>query len=153
MDTDEKPAVAETLYRYAAAVDRRDWTLYRSLFADAVHVDFSSFDPGLRPQEVDANDWVAGVASVFGGLASTQHSMSNPRVTVGDDEAQITMHVRAHHVFDADDPDSWYTVGGFYDDTLVRSAGEWVLTGVRLTVTWRAGDPRVMELARRRRQR
>jgi hypothetical protein len=51
-------------------------------------------------------------------------------------------------VFDADDPTSFFTVGGYYDDTLIRVDGGWLLTGVRLTVTWRAGDPSIMELAR-----
>jgi hypothetical protein len=30
----------------------------------------------------------------------------------------------------------------------VRLDRRWLLTGVRLTVTWRAGDPAIMELAR-----
>ncbi len=32
------------------------------------------------------------------------------------------MYVQAHHVHRADDPASWYTIGGYYDDRLVRSA-------------------------------
>ena len=58
------------------------------------------------------------------------------------------MYMEAHHVYDPDDPASWYTVGGYYDDTLVRVDSRWLLTGVRLTVTWRAGRPAIMELAR-----
>ena len=61
------------------------------------------------------------------------------------------MYMQAHHVFDADDPASWFTIGGYYDDTLVRSdAGPagWLLTGVTLTVLWRMGDPAIMVAAR-----
>jgi hypothetical protein len=53
-------------------------------------------------------------------------------------------------VYDADDPASWYTIGGYYDDTLVRSADGpvgWLLTGVKLTVLWRRGDPAIMSWA------
>lgn len=148
MDSADKLAVAETVYRYAAGVDRRDWASYRSLFADTVTMDFSSFDPDLRPRMMRADDWVAGLVPLFTGLAATQHSMTNPLVTVDDDAATITMYMQAHHVYEPEDPASWYTVGGYYDDTLVRGDGRWLLTGVRLTVTWRAGDPRIMELAR-----
>jgi hypothetical protein len=148
MDAADKLAVAESLYRYASGVDRRDWALYRSVFADTVTVDFSSFDPSLRPRVLRADDWVAGLRPLFDGLAATQHSMTNPLASVDGDAAAITMDVRAHHVYDPDDPTSWYTVGGFYDDTLVRVEGAWLLTGVRLTVTWRAGDPAIMDLAR-----
>ena len=64
------------------------------------------------------------------------------------DAATVTMYMQARHIYDPDDPASWYTVGGYYDDALVRVDGRWLLTGVRLTVTWRAGDPAIMELAR-----
>ncbi len=144
----DKSAVAETLYRYATGVDRRDWALYRSLFADTVTVDFSSFDPDLTPQVMSADDWVAGIVPLFTGLAATQHSMTNPLAVVDGDAATITMYVQAHHVYDPDDPTSWYTVGGYYDDALVRVDGRWLLSGVRLTVTWRAGDRGIMDLAR-----
>jgi SnoaL-like domain len=148
VDSGDKLAVAETVYRYATGVDRRDWQLYRSLFTDTVSVDFSSFQPELSPRVMNTDDWVAGLVPLFTGLAATQHSMTNPLVTVDGDGAAITMYMRAHHVHDPDDPGSWYTVGGYYDDTLVCVDSRWLLTGVRLTVTWRAGDPAIMELAR-----
>ncbi len=118
------------------------------MFADTVTIDFSSFGPGLPPRAMSADDYVAGVVPLFTGLAATQHSMTNPLATVDGDAAAITMYMQARHVYDPGDPESWYTVGGYYDDTLVRSGGQWLLTGVRLTVTWRAGDPAIMDLAR-----
>ena|SRR5579872_6808810 len=148
VDGADKLAVVETVYRYATGVDRRDWELYRSLFADTVTIDFSSFSPDLPPRVMGADDWVAGLVPLFTGLAATQHSMTNPLAAVVGDAATVTMYVQAHHVFIPDDPASWYTVGGYYDDTLVRVDSRWLLTGVCLTVTWRAGDPTIMELAR-----
>lgn len=148
MDSADKLAVAETVYRYTTGVDRRDWALYRSLFTDTVAIDFSSFDPQLRPRVLRADDWVAGLVPLFTGLAATHHSMTNPLAEADGDAAKITMYVQAHHVFDPEDPTSCYTVGGYYDDDLARVDGRWLLTGVRLTVTWRAGDPAIMALAR-----
>lgn len=148
MGSADKLDVAETVYRYATGVDRRDWAMYRSVFADTVTIDFSSFDPQLASRVLDADDWVAGVVPLFTGLAASQHSMTNPLARVEGDAATITMSVQAHHVYDPDDAASWYTVGGYYDDTLERVDGQWLLSGVRLTVTWRAGDPGIMDLAR-----
>ncbi len=148
MDATDKLAVAETVYRYATGVDRRDWAMYRSLFADTVKIDFSSYSSDLAEREMSADEWIAGVVPLFTGLASTQHSMTNPLATIDGDIASITMYVRAHHVFDPTDAASWFTIGGYYEDTLARVDGSWLLTGVRLTVTWRAGDPGIMELAR-----
>lgn len=148
MEASDKLAVAETVYRYATGVDRRDWTLYRSSFADTVTFDFSSYGPDSPPRRMSADEWVAGVVPLFTGLAATQHSMTNPVATIDGDTAAITMYVQAHHVFDPTDAASWYTIGGYYEDTLARVDGRWLLTEVRLTVTWRAGDPEIMERAR-----
>jgi hypothetical protein len=148
MDCADKLAVAETLYHYATGVDRRDWPLYRSLFADTVTIDFSSFDSTLPRRSMKTDDWVAGILPLFTGLASTQHSMTNPLARVDGDAATITMYVQAHHVHDPDDPASWYTIGGYYDDTLLRVDGSWLLTGVCLTIVWQAGERAIMERAR-----
>ena len=147
-DASDKLAVAETVYRYATGIDHRDWVLYRSLFTDTVTVDFSSYRPELPPRQMSADTWVAGLVPLFTGLAVTQHSMTNPLATVDGETAAITMYLQARHVFDPTDAASWYTIGGYYEDELARVDGRWLLTRVRLTVTWRAGDPEIMELAR-----
>jgi SnoaL-like domain len=148
MSGEEKLAVAETLYRYARGVDTRDWALYRSIFADDVMIDFSSYGSERPPTMMRADDWVARLRPLFAGLAATQHSMSNPMVTLDGDRADITMYMQAHHVLDPADPDAWYTIGGHYDDTLIKVNGHWLITAVTLTVTWRRGNPAIMNQAR-----
>ena len=61
------------------------------------------------------------------------------------------MYMQAHHVFEPDEEDSWFTIGGYYDDKLVRddqSPTGWKLTGVTLTVLWRKGNDSIMPKAR-----
>lgn len=147
----DRLAVAETVYRYAEGLDTKDFGLYRSIFADEVAVDFSSYS-GRPPASVTGDQWVAGVVPLFTGLAATQHSMTNPRVEVVGDTATCRMYMQAHHVYRAGDPDSWFTIGGYYDDRLRRDAAGpagWLLTAVTLTVLWRRGDEAIMESARR----
>jgi hypothetical protein len=144
----DKWDVADVLYRYATGIDRRDWALYRSIFADEVEFDFSSYN-GNPVRKITSAAWVDGLVPLFTGLAATQHSMTNPRVTVDGDRASCTMYMQAHHVFDAADPESYYTIGGFYDDSLVRANGDWRLTGVKLTVTWQRGNLAIMDAARK----
>ena len=142
--------VAETVYRYAVGIDTRNWALYRSIFAPEVTIDFSSYS-GRDAATMPAEQWLAAVRPQFMGLAATQHSMTNPMVVVSGDQATCTMYMQAHHVYQPDDPTSWFTIGGYYTDTLVRSpegpAG-WLITGVTLTVLWRRGDPAIMVQAR-----
>jgi SnoaL-like protein len=149
MTIDDRLDVAETVYRYAYGVDTRDFALYRSIFAERVAFDFTSFQGGT-PTEMDADEWVVGVRHLFTRLAATHHMMTNPWVTIGGDTATCRMYVQAHHVYDPDDPTSWYTIGGYYDDALVRSAEAptgWLITSVTLTVLWRRGDPAIMDRA------
>ena len=149
MSAEDKLAVAETVYRYAVGIDTKDFALYRSIFADEVAIDFTSYSGG-DASVVAADEWVARVRPLFTGLAATQHSMTNPLPVVDGDMATCRMYMQAHHVHQPDDPASWYTIGGYYDDTLVRSAAGpagWLVTGVTLTVLWRAGDPSIMAAA------
>jgi SnoaL-like domain len=147
-NAEDKWAVAESLYRYATGIDQRDWPQYRSIFAEEVLYDFSSYGANRPPRLLRSADWVDSLVPLFTGLDATQHSMTNPMVRVDGDHADITMYMQAHHVFESADPESYYTLGGYYDDTLVRSGDGWLITGVKLTVTWQRGKYDVMEAAR-----
>jgi SnoaL-like domain len=142
-------AITETVYRYALGIDTRDWALYRSIFADQITVDFSSY--GGRPvATMRADEWVASVQPLFTGLAATQHTMTNPIVTVDGDNATCTMYMQATHALDHDNDDAWFTIGGYYTDTLRSTTGLWSITGVMLTVLWRRGDASIMAEAAKR---
>lgn len=150
MSVTDRLNVAETIYRYATGIDTRDFDLYRSIFAPRVAIDFSSYS-GREAAEMTADQWVAGLRPLFTGLNATQHSMTNPIADIDGggtgNTARCRMYMQAHHVYDPDDTTSWFTIGGYYDDTLVRSddgpAG-WLITGVTLIVLWRSGDAGIM---------
>jgi hypothetical protein len=38
----DEAEIAALLYRYARAVDSKDWELYRSVFTEDAHIDYSS---------------------------------------------------------------------------------------------------------------
>ncbi|MEC8767286.1 MAG: nuclear transport factor 2 family protein, partial [Actinomycetota bacterium] len=151
--TDDKIMVAETIYLYATGIDTKDFDLYRSIFADHVEIDFSSYEGSSVPEPdfLTVDQWVNRIKPLFIGLAATQHSMTNPVIALDGDFASCRMYMQAHHVFEPDKEDSWFTIGGFYDDKLVRddqSPSGWKLTGVTLTVLWRKGNDSIMPEAR-----
>jgi 3-phenylpropionate/cinnamic acid dioxygenase small subunit len=144
----EKWDVAETVYRYALGIDTRDWPLYRSIFTEEIAIDFSSYNgqPGAR---MPADAWVQRLQRQFTGLEATQHTMSNPMVDFIDaDHARCRMYMQAHHVLDPKDTDSWYTIGGYYDDVLIRERAAWRIAAVTLNVLWQRGDASIMVKAR-----
>ena len=153
MRSDDKLMIAETIYLYAIGIDTKDFDLYGSIFADQVNIDFSSYEGSSVPETtvLTRDQWVSRVRPLFTGLAATQHSMTNPVVTIDGDTASCRMYMQAHHVFEPEKEDSWFTIGGYYDDTLLRDAKSpsgWNLTGVKLTVLWRKGQESIMQLAR-----
>ena len=169
MGVSDHQIVCETVYQYAYGIDTRDWVLYESIFAPEVAIDFCSYN-GRPASTMAAADWVASVRPLFMGLAATQHSMSNPLVrfepagggepvgggeteggpeAIGD-RAVCTMYIQAAHALDHGNDDRWFSIGGYYRDTLVRTAAGWRIDGVTLTVLWRRGDESIMADAVRR---
>ncbi|MCA8010209.1 nuclear transport factor 2 family protein [Burkholderia cenocepacia] len=136
---DERITVAETVYQYATGIDTRNWAVYRSIFADEVEMDFESWN-GIPRHTIRADDLVKNIRVYFAGLDGTQHSMSNPRVTIDGDRAHCVVYMQAEHFLDDKTPSRRFAIGGYYSNDLVRDGDEWKLTLVKLTVLWTHGD-------------
>ena len=142
------------VHAYATGLDRRDWALYRSIFSDEIEMDFRSV--GIREGRYKADDWVRDARRLFAGFVATQHTSSNHVHDVVGDRARCTSNMQAEH-FVAREPgdalaegaDRW-TIGGYYENELVRTPGGWKLYRVALFVTWSRGNPEVSRIALRR---
>jgi len=137
--------VIDTVYRFAAAIDARDWSGYRSVFTEEITIDYSSY----RTDSVGtlaADAWVARAMKLFPGLDASQHCLFNPRATVEDAEATCTSYLRAEHALDG----MLYTIGGHYIHRLQREADGWLINHVALRVAWTQGDSAVLVEARKR---
>lgn len=143
--------VGQAKYRYAYALDTRDWNLYRSLLADEVTVDFRGLGYRGGPRRRSRDWWVGQVRALLDGFDITQHVMSSPLVEEADDGVALTVYLQAHHRLHADDPDErHYTIGGKYEDRLRRENGMWVFTALTLHTLWTLGDKTVMSEAAER---
>jgi hypothetical protein len=147
-------AVHDLSLRYATGVDRRDWTLYRSCFSEAVRLDFSSFTHRPASAEpVPVDDWVAMVRSLIPGFTSTQHLIGNQVITFDDggggsaQTGRYTAYLQAQHWMDRD---RWYLIGGWYENEVERVDGEWRISSCALHQTWDAGDRGLLAEAARR---
>lgn len=145
LTADDKLAIAEAKYRYAAAADARDWDLYASLIGDPIVVHFPGMGYDGGPRERSREWWVRQVSTQVSGFALTQHVMSAPLVEEIPDGAALTVNLIAHHRLEADDPDERsLTIGGRYEDRLKRQDGGWVFTALTLYTLWSLGDPAAM---------
>jgi SnoaL-like domain len=145
----EELAVCRTLYQFAAGIDTRDWPLYRSVFADEFDLDYSSYRPGSVGR-MRADDWIQRATGLFPGLDASQHCLYNPLLDVTGDTARITIYVQAEHFLTNAYGDNWFTLGGYYDDRLVRTDAGWKITAKKLVVTWNRGNRHILTLAAER---
>ena len=93
--------VGQAKYRYAYALDTRDWELYRSLLADQVIVDFRGLGYRGEPRQRSREWWVGQVRGLLDGFDVTQHVMSSPLVEEAEDGVALTVYLQAHHRLNA----------------------------------------------------
>lgn len=131
----DRGEVLDVLARFVHGIDTRDWALYRSVFADVVEIDYSSYRPGSAGP-IAADEWVARASRLFPGLTASQHLVASPYVQLAGDTATVRSSVRADHVLDGEH----VVLGGSYVHRLARDEDGWRITGVALHVTWQDGD-------------
>lgn len=141
-DTEE---VCRALYLFAQGIDTRDWRLLESIFTDPFDYDYTSHRQGAAGL-ITPVEWVTQRRRRFETMLATQHTMTNPRVTIDGDTARCRMNVEAWHVADVGGEREWCTIGGEYHDELVRKDGRWLISYLELERRWTVGNPAVLEL-------
>jgi len=153
-DLIDRARISDVVIAYATGLDRRDWPLYRSIFADEIEMDFASV--GIRVGTFAADRWVRDARRLFAGFEATQHTSTNHVISIHGDEATCVSNMQAEHFVARreDEPlapgqERW-TIGGYYTNELVRTPSGWKLRKITLTVTWSTGNPDVSRIALQR---
>jgi len=127
----DRMEITDTSIRYATGVDHRDRDLYRSCFTDEIEFDFSAMGMG-EPKKIRADEWVDQAFLIVSSFQSTQHIITNHVIRVDGDEATCVCYLQAQHF----NPDSLFTVGGYYTNRLIRTPSGWKISKLQLTTTW-----------------
>lgn len=150
----DRAAISDVVYAYATGLDRREWSLFRSIFTDTIEMDFRSL--GLRPGTYEAGRWVGDARRLFAGFKATQHTSTNHVFDLRGDEATCISNMQAEHFLERtpedglkDGADRW-TIGGYYVNELIRTDGGWKLSKVTLNIIWQTGNPDVSRIALKR---
>lgn len=144
-DSKHKVAIIESLYRYAAGIDLKDADLIRSVFTEDAVSDFrpAAAKAGFEYPVLQGRETI--VSALMGSLGPivTTHSVSNPRVFLNGDSAQMDVLVEAQHV-PASDPSRHYMMKNRYQVELLQQGQEWLIHHVTVDNVWRTGDPTVL---------
>jgi SnoaL-like domain len=141
--------ISDVVNRYATGIDRRDWALYRSIFADEVDFDFTTWSGG-EPRRLAADVWVANVRGGLSGFDATQHMSSNHVHTIEGDEATCVSYMVARHYLVVEGEGRMQALGGYYTNRLRRGPDGWKIHACTLTVTWEMGDRALFQTAGQR---
>jgi SnoaL-like protein len=133
--SDELEIVA-LLNRYARAVDTKDWELYRSVFTDDAHIDYStdvftgSLDGAI---EFFSRDFSALVSM-------SMHYITNVEATIDGDTAEVrAMFYNPTQIKGLPDLSMF---GGYYYHDLIRTPEGWRSRRLREEMVWTANPPR-----------
>ena len=134
----DKQAIAEVCYRYAFALDARDWpALQRCFTADATAY-YRDQNPSRGYPAIETR-----IRSALAPLSSTQHLIGNVLVTLAGDEADSVCYLQAQHVRPGTDGGDTHIIAGRYLDHFVRTPDGWRIAQRRLEAVWTAGNPAV----------
>lgn len=142
----DRSDVTDVIMRFATSVDTLDFDLYRSIFADEVDMDVSSFS-GLPPERVSMDAWTYQIRGFLPGFDATQHVLSNFVIDVAGEDAKVVVYMKAEHFVANDQGDNSHAIGGHYEFGLSRVLGDWKIVAMTLNVTWSRGNRDVYRLA------
>jgi hypothetical protein len=141
MDSDSRRVgdgleIASLLSRYARAVDTKDWELYRSVFTDDAHIDYSA--DVFRGSIDGAIEFLSGDFSAL--VAMSMHYVTNVEADIDGDTARVrAMFYNPTQIRGLADLSMF---GGYYYHSLVRTPEGWRSRDLREDMVWTANSPR-----------
>lgn len=127
--------ISALLYRYARAVDSKDWELYRSVFTDDAHIDYSSAGAAVGPRD-EIIDWFA---ANFGVIPWSMHYITNIEADVDGDTA--TVRAMFYNPMQLPGIAGTSACGGYYHHRLVRTPDGWRSHNLREDNVWFTNPP------------
>lgn len=140
----DRAAIADLLNGYAYGIDRRDWALYRSIFADRLDVDLAWSGVATT---MAADEWVATVCATLSPFDATLHRMTNIAIGLDGDRGTLGCQMTARHMLEIGGAQHVHMLGGRYEHEVARIDGMWRIAKLRLVITMEQGDRGLFERA------
>jgi ketosteroid isomerase-like protein len=128
--------IAALLYRYARAVDTKDWELYRSVFTDDALVDYSSAGAvvGTRDEVID---WFE---ANFAVIPWSMHYVTNVEI-LSHTADSATVRAMFYNPMQLPGMTEMSSCGGYYHHELLRTPDGWRSRSLREENVWFANAP------------
>jgi len=126
--------IIDIMNSYARALDTKDYSLLRSIFAIDVEVMivFDSDSPdGGQVRLTGRKDWIEYVEAALDGTKASQHLLGNPMISFDGNEAVVRTDLQATEYYE-DPKKAKTTVWGVYETHMVKDKS-WKITRHTLT--------------------
>ncbi|CAA0089572.1 putative protein [Mycolicibacterium vanbaalenii] len=135
-DMSEEAEIAALLYRYARAVDSKDWELYRSVFTADAHIDYSSAGAAVGSRD-EVADWLA---AGFGVIPWSMHYITNIEI-LDNNGSSATVRAMFYNPMQLPGMSEQSSCGGYYHHKLVRTPDGWRSRRLREENVWFVNAP------------
>lgn len=123
--------VSQVLYRYASAVDKKEWSTVRELFTDDASGQYGDY-----PELVGADAIVDFITRASEKRSWLHHLISVYHVDViGSEATALTYHTS--HQIEAARPESVGVIVARYEDRLRLVGGHWKISRKEMHIGWR----------------
>jgi 3-phenylpropionate/cinnamic acid dioxygenase small subunit len=133
LDIADRIAIEDVIVRYATAMDRQDWDLFRSCFRPDARTVMDRVGEFGTCEALIA--LLAPRLKIFQAL---QHFVSNVVISGDGGAATVRTYFVSHHVPTGADS---YTYGGTFEFALVRDTEGWRISSHAIRILWEAGHP------------
>lgn len=138
----QRKEVEDIVLRLGRMLDDQDFTGLAGLFAESVHIDYTSLFGG-EAQDVAVADLLNSWRSDLNGVDSAQHIVIGPLAEITGDRATASANImivaKRSDSFGA----STWSCGGRYELTLERTP-QWAITSFTLKAFWTDGNINVL---------
>ena len=135
--SDDLVEIQQLLYRYARAIDAKDWKALETVFTPDARIHYAV----ERGAELGARELAAWLGQAMKIFRVTQHVVTNPLVELAGDTARCTSYLTGTHLqVRRDGREVRVTEGSVYRDELVRGPEGWRIRARRLERTWLDGE-------------
>jgi len=137
-EADDIVEITQLLYRYARAIDTKDWKALECVFTPDARIHYA-VERGADLRFAELGTWLARAMTIF---KATKHVITNPLIELERDAARCTSYLTGTHVQVRRDTGVQVltTEGSTYSDELVRTREGWRIASRKLERTWVDGQ-------------
>jgi hypothetical protein len=131
---DDEIELRKLAYRYAYAIDHREWELIPRVFGEDAHLE----GPGF---EMDGHEQLRAGLPAIEMYSATMHYVMNQMTEIEGDQAKGVVYCLANHIYEKEGVPHKLDMGIRYRDRYVRSEGHWLIEHRVLGLVWQQDLP------------